>query len=585
MRFQHAFSLRNKLVLIVLGGAVLPLFLLGLWLNQTAERSGERLLRERLDTSLAEIAEDVGLRWLMVRGEILRIAELPEVHQGLREDRASGAVLSPYEADLPFQEDPPSGSPPQALEHLFAEFEGSAEAIRVLDREGAIRWGYPVEGEPTGGRSPGGARPLPVRLGIFDLASGDRLGTLEVDLPLRTLLAGSATWGGVAGSVLGASEPETGASLLPLSVDPFLLREEQFRWREETWLSVKRSLEEPPLDLVLAAPVTPFVAPFQESARRNLWILGGVTLIVLALAAALTQGTTRALSRLADAAEAVARGDLDRQVDSKGRDEVSRVGRAFNTMTESLRNTLQELSQRRALAAVGEFAASLAHEVRNPLTSIRVDLQRMEEKLPQDEETPELMARTLRKIDALNRSVSGALQVARSGSVKLETIDLRTPLRAAVQMALPAFQEREAELDSAGVEGEPIKVKGDAAALERLFLNLLLNAAQALEEGGRANVTAHPLEEEVRVMIQDTGKGIESEDLERIFEPFFSSRPDGTGLGLPIARRIAQAHGGELSVESEAGAGTTVTVRLPYATNASLVPGPDIGNESTGRMQ
>jgi len=585
VRFQHAFSLRNKLVLIVLGGAVLPLFLLGLWLNQTAERSGERLLRERLDTSLAEIAEDVGLRWLMVRGEILRIAELPEVHQGLREDRASGAVLSPYEADLPFQEDPPSGSPPQALEHLFAEFEGSAEAIRVLDREGAIRWGYPVEGEPTGGRSPGGARPLPVRLGIFDLASGDRLGTLEVDLPLRTLLAGSATWGGVAGSVLGASEPETGASLLPLSVDPFLLREEQFRWREETWLSVKRSLEEPPLDLVLAAPVTPFVAPFQESARRNLWILGGVTLIVLALAAALTQGTTRALSRLADAAEAVARGDLDRQVDSKGRDEVSRVGRAFNTMTESLRNTLQELSQRRALAAVGEFAASLAHEVRNPLTSIRVDLQRMEEKLPQDEETPELMARTLRKIDALNRSVSGALQVARSGSVKLETIDLRTPLRAAVQMALPAFQEREAELDSAGVEGEPIKVKGDAAALERLFLNLLLNAAQALEEGGRANVTAHPLEEEVRVMIQDTGKGIESEDLERIFEPFFSSRPDGTGLGLPIARRIAQAHGGELSVESEAGAGTTVTVRLPYATNASLVPGPDIGNESTGRLQ
>jgi signal transduction histidine kinase len=585
MRPRLGLSLRSKFILIVLGGAVLPLALLGVWLNQTAERSGERLLRERLDTSLAEIAKDVGLRWLMVRGEILRIAELPEVHQGLREDRASGAVLSPYEADLPFQEDPPSGSPPQALEHLFAECEGSAEAIRVLDREGAIRWGYPVEGEPTGGRSPGGARPLPVRLGIFDLASGDRLGTLEVDLPLRTLLAGSATWGGVAGSVLGASEPETGASLLPLSIDPFLLREDQFHWREETWLSVNRSLEEPPLDLVLAAPVTPFVAPFQESARRNLWILGGVTLIVLALAAALTQGTTRALSRLADAAEAVARGDLDRQVDSKGRDEVSRVGRAFNTMTESLRNTLQELSQRRALAAVGEFAASLAHEVRNPLTSIRVDLQRMEEKLPQDEETPELMARTLRKIDALNRSVSGALQVARSGSVKLETIDLRTPLRAAVQMALPAFQEREAELDSAGVEGEPIKVKGDAAALERLFLNLLLNAAQALEEGGRANVTAHPLEEEVRVMIQDTGKGIESEDLERIFEPFFSSRPDGTGLGLPIARRIAQAHGGELSVESEAGAGTTVTVRLPYATNASLVPGPDIGNESTGRLQ
>ncbi|MGD2123412.1 MAG: ATP-binding protein [Gemmatimonadota bacterium] len=563
MRFRLDLSLRTKLIAIVLGGAVLPLALLGLWLNQTAERSGERILRERLEISLTEIAEDVGLRWLVVRGEILRIAELPEVHQGLREDRASGAVLPQEETLLSPRETPSAGSPPQALERLFAELEGSVGAISILDRDGASLWRYPAQGDPTGGLSSGGVRPLPVRLGVFNLASGDRLGTLEVDLPLSTLLSGSATWGGVAGSLLGAFEPNTGASLLPLSIDPFLLREEQFRWREETWLSVRRSLEEPPLELVLAAPVTPFVAPFQESAQRNLWILGGVTLLVLALAAALTRGTTRDLSRLAEAAEAVARGDLDREVGSKGRDEVGRVGRAFNTMTESLRNTLQELSQRRALAAVGEFAASMAHEVRNPLTSIRFDLQRMEEKLPDDEETSQLMARTIRKIDALNGSVTGALQVARSGSVKLEPMDLRTPLRAAIQMALPTFQERGADLDAAGAEGEPIEIRGDASALERLFLNLLLNAAQALEDGGRANVSVKPSDEEVRILIQDDGKGMEAEVLDRIFEPFFSSRPEGTGLGLPIAHRIAQAHVGDLSVESEAGIGTTVTVRLP----------------------
>ena len=585
MKFQNLFSLRNKLAFIILGGAVLPLFLLGLWLNQTAERSGERLLLERLEDSFAEIAEDVGLRWLVVRGEILRIAELPEVQRGLREDSGSGAAVSPDEADLPFQGASPRVPPPQDLERLFSELGGSVEAIRVLDRDGVIRWRCPAEGESTGGLSSGGVQPLPVRLGIFDLASGDRLGTLEVDLPLSALLVGSATWGGVAGSLLGAFEPTAGASLLPLSIDPFLLREEQFQWREETWLSVRRSLEEPPLELVLAAPVTPFVAPFQESARRNLWILGGVTLLVLALAAVLTRGTTRALSRLADAAEAVARGDLDREVDSKGRDEVGRVGRAFNTMTESLRRTLQELSQRRALAAVGEFAASLAHEVRNPLTSIRFDLQRIEEKLPDDEETPELMARTIRKIDALNGSVSGALQVARSGSVKLELIDLRTPLRAAVQMALPTFQERGATLDAAGAEGGPIEIRGDASALERLFLNLLLNAAQALEEGGRATLTVRHLEDEVQILVRDTGRGIEPEELDRIFEPFYSSRPDGTGLGLPIARRIAQAHGGDLSVESEAGVGTEVIARLPRGMTVSPIPGPDTKNESKGRSQ
>jgi signal transduction histidine kinase len=563
VRFRYALSLRNKLVLIVLGGAVLPLALLGVWLNQTAERSGERLLRGRLESSVADIAEDVGLRWLVVRGEILRIAELPEVQAGLKSSGPVGDVFPPDSGGPGVEDASETASGLSLPNDLMSELQGSVAGLRILDAGGVVRWRSPPDSGTGVGQMASSSRPLTVGLGIFDLASGDRLGTLQADLRPSALLAGSAAWGGVAGSVMGAFDPQTGASLLPLSIDPFLLDLERFQWREETWLSVHRALEEPPLELVLAAPVTPFVEPFRESARRNLWILGGVTLLVLALATVLTRGTTRALSRLADAAEAVARGDLDREVDSRGRDEVGRVARAFNTMTESLRKMLRELSQRRALAAVGEFAASLAHEVRNPLTSIRVDLQRIEERLPQDEETPELMARTLRKIDTLNRSVSGALQVARSGSVTLEPLNLRGPLKAAVQMALPAFQERGAKLDSAGVDGEPIEVKGDASALERLFLNLLLNSAQSLEPGGVAAVKVRGKGTEVHVTIRDDGKGIEAKDLERIFDPFFSTRPDGTGLGLPIALRIAQAHGGDLSLESELGVGTTVTVRLP----------------------
>ena len=563
MRFRPGLSLRGKFILIVLGGAVLPLALLGVWLNRTAERSGEELLQTRLESFLADVAEDVGLRWLSVRGEILRIAELPGVQAGLA---GTGSSVEASLADFapPLGEDNPAASSSvSALEGLLAELRGSVEEIRILDAGGDVRWRTPVDSGAPRGLVSDAVRPLPVRLGVFALASGERLGTLDIDLRLSALLSGSAAWGGVAGSVLAAFEPETGASLLPLSIDPLLLEREQFQWRDETWLAVRRELRDPPLELVVAAPVTPFAAPFRESARRNLWILAGVTLVVLALASVLTRGTTRALARLADAAEAVARGDLDREVSSEGVDEVGRVGRAFNTMTESLRRTLQELSQRRALAAVGEFAASLAHEVRNPLTSIRVDLQRIEEKLPEDEETPELMARTLRKIDGLNRSVSGALQVARSGSVSLVPLNLRGPLKAAVQMALPTFQERKAQLDASGAEGAPIGVNGDTAALERLFLNLLLNAAQALESGGWAVVVVETGGDEVRISVRDIGIGIEPENLERIFDPFFSTRPDGTGLGLPIARRIAQAHGGDLSVESESGVGTTVTVRLP----------------------
>jgi len=303
MRFRTGLSLRSKFILIVLGGAVLPLALLGVWLNQTAERSGERLLRGRLETSLDNLLEDVGLRWLSLRGEILRIADLPEVQ---RELKARG----PSDNGIPGASHAPSGagaqvlgSPGSALQALLVQLQGSVEALRILGRGGDTVWTMPSDGAAGRGRLSDAVRPLPVQLGVFDLASGQRLGTIDVDLHPRALISGSTAWSGVAGSVLGAFEPETGASLLPVSVDPFMLERERFQWRDETWLSVRRELQDPPLVLALSAPVTPFADPFRESARRNLRILAAVTLVVLVLSTALTRGTTRALIRLADAAE------------------------------------------------------------------------------------------------------------------------------------------------------------------------------------------------------------------------------------------------------------------------------------------
>lgn len=175
---------------------------------------------------------------------------------------------------------------------------------------------------------------------------------------MSSLLPGGAGWGGVSGSVLAVFDPTSGASLLPLSIDPALFARESFVWGDEPWLTVRHKLHEPPVDLVLAAPLAPFAEPFQQAARRNLYILGIVALAVVGLATLLTRRTTRALVRLASAAEAVSLGDLDRKVEEESGDEVGRVARAFNSMTESLRRTLRELSQRQALAAVGEFAAS-----------------------------------------------------------------------------------------------------------------------------------------------------------------------------------------------------------------------------------
>jgi two-component system sensor histidine kinase AtoS len=186
----------------------------------------------------------------------------------------------------------------------------------------------------------------------------------------------------------------------------------------------------------------------------------------------------------------------------------------------------------------------------------------MEADLPPDSPLREPQAKALAEVRRLNATVSDALRVARSGQVRVGTIDLREPLSAAVDAALPRFQERGAILDS-NLGNAPVSMEGDPDALEQLFLNLFLNAAEALEKEGTASVQIVSRESDVSVRIRDDGLGMPPEVRERVFEPLFSTRAEGTGLGLPIARRIAVAHGGEIRIESASGSGTTVEVRLP----------------------
>ncbi|MFH1766180.1 MAG: ATP-binding protein [Gemmatimonadota bacterium] len=549
MRLRPALSLRSKFILIVLGGTVLPLALLGVWLNQTAERSGEHLLRARLQSSLLETVDGIGLRWMSRRSQLLRLAE----------SRWVQAALSSGDGSLPPPSDPANA--PGELRELFAGMEADVSSVAVMDSNGGLVWNLGSEsGVPA---APSLSDPaLAVRVTIHEFGTGRPLGTLEARVRMASLLPAGAGWGGVSGSVLAVLDPTTGASLLPLSIDPALFAREEFVWGEEPWVTVHHVLLEPAMNLAMAAPVTPFAEPFQDAARRNLWILVVVALAGFFLAALMTRRITRQLVRLAEAAEAVSEGDLDRRVEEASGDEVGRVGRAFNSMAESLQETLQKLSQRQALAAVGEFAAGLAHEVRNPLTSVRLDMQRIQEELPEGSKAQGLLMRALGEIDRVNRSVTGALRVARSGSVQLETIDIRQPIEAAVHAAGPELQARGAELsldpDSEGV----VWVKGDRVALEQLLLNLLLNAAQAVELGGRVSVAVEREGDSVAVSVKDSGRGIPEEDLGRIAEPFFSTRPEGTGLGLAIAQRIAQAHGRSLEFESTPGVGTTVRLYL-----------------------
>jgi signal transduction histidine kinase len=294
-------------------------------------------------------------------------------------------------------------------------------------------------------------------------------------------------------------------------------------------------------------------------------VLLAVIVLSLTLTVFFTARITRSIERLAGAADAVAAGDLTRRVDTTGDDEVGQLARSFNTMTESLRDTLQRLSQREALAAVGEFASSLSHEVRNGLMAVRVDLERVEESGASAPESPALVTRALRNVLRVNGTVTGALAVARSRHTASDTVNLVSVVASAAAAAESAFRATGSTLQVDGGDLVDASVDGDAAALEQMFLNVMLNAGQAMTQGGVAKLSLAVDNDAWVLSLRDSGPGMSAAQLARVGEAFVTSKRDGTGLGLFIARKIAETHGGSMVVENAEGAGLLVTVRLPRA--------------------
>jgi two-component system, NtrC family, sensor histidine kinase HydH len=415
---------------------------------------------------------------------------------------------------------------------------------------------------------------LPIHAG-----TGEVVGVLEAWIRLETLLGRSSEWAARTGGVIGALEPNGQVPVLSTPFDSHLLTGDRFHLVGEEWITRRHQLSDPPAELVLAAPLDPYRQPFREAAGRGILLILAVACTGIAAAAVLTRQTTNPLRRLVTASAALAGGDMRHRVPVRGPREVRELATAFNSMAETLQRTLGTLARREALAAVGEFAAVLAHEIRNPLTAIRIDLQRVEEVSHDEDRRRALTDRMLEAVRRLDRSVSGVLCVARSGRVEPEPIHLAEPLSGAMETARPTITAVGGELRVSFHPADVPQVLGDRAALEQLFLNLLLNAGEALDGDGPqlVDVTVAPTEEAtiagvgvafVEVRIRDTGRGIPSADVERIFETLYSTKRGGTGLGLAIADRIARAHGGDIRAESDPGRGTTMAVRIPLADGA-----------------
>jgi PAS domain S-box-containing protein len=223
------------------------------------------------------------------------------------------------------------------------------------------------------------------------------------------------------------------------------------------------------------------------------------------------------------------------------------------------------LAEQTAMARLGEMAAVIAHEVKNPLAAVRGAIQVIGGRLPADSRDKPVVTEIISRIDALDALIKDLLLFARAPQPHMRTVDVEALIR--LTMTFLADDPVFGGLDVA-VAGSATPVQGDAELLRIVFQNLLINAAQALEGSGTIIVTFSRDEQLQHIRIRDAGPGMTAEIRRNLFRPFFTTKARGTGLGLPTAKRLVELHGGSIGIESAPGTGTTVTVSLPAATGA-----------------
>lgn len=232
----------------------------------------------------------------------------------------------------------------------------------------------------------------------------------------------------------------------------------------------------------------------------------------------------------------------------------------FNDISETRRLQKQVIRADR-LAALGELAAGIAHDIRNPLTSIRGFVQYLQ-KSGDPQEMKEYGPLIIREVDGLNRIIGQLLEFAKPHPPRFAMVQVNDLIHEMLLLIKNLTDKQDIHIDL-HLEAKLPSTEADGEQLKQVLLNLLINSCQAIPEKGRIVISTSSVETgRLEISISDSGIGIAPENLEKIFDPFFSTKPAGTGLGLAVVQRIIHEHGGEIGIGSEIGKGTTVTIRL-----------------------
>jgi signal transduction histidine kinase len=292
-----------------------------------------------------------------------------------------------------------------------------------------------------------------------------------------------------------------------------------------------------------------------------LWIaLGGAA--AAALLAWLVAGTiSRPVRRLAEGAGRVAQGRLEFQHVAGGGRELEELSAALERMTEALSRSREELVRSERAAAAGQMATALAHEVRNPLTGAKMTLEML-----LSEEQREAVAEDLRavhqELQRLQLVVDELVSFARPAPPVFASVDLGELGAEVLALLKRQLDHAHVTADARAAPGTP-PARADRNKIKQVLVNLILNAMQAQAGGGRIDLLAEPgAEGGVVVEVKDAGTGVRAEELEKIFAPFYTTKPSGAGLGLAVSRRIAEEHGGSLTCRPAEGGGAIFRLQL-----------------------
>jgi signal transduction histidine kinase len=349
------------------------------------------------------------------------------------------------------------------------------------------------------------------------------------------------------------------------------------------------SLVDPPWTVLASASLDEFVAPFARTGSVAFLVVVLLTVTISLAFVLLTRRATASLLRLSEVADEVSRGKLDPVLPAAGHDEVGRLSAAFATMVRQVRVMLRRVEESRQMSAVGEFTAQLSHEIRNPLTAIKLNLQRLDRgvessRIPREYAKP--VSLCLREVKRLDGTVRGVLRVGRTRPLRRESVSVHDVLRSALEVLAPQMEDRAVRIET-DFSARDDWMLGDREQLEGAFLNLFLNAVEAMSRGGKLRVSTDsqgPAGEEasdaeevsragpqIRVEVGDDGPGIPEGHEERVFDPFFTSKEGGSGFGLPLALRVMEELSGTLTLRAQTDAkpGATSDVLFPLTTEGS----------------